>query len=209
MADYLKIPEVARRLDVSEKTARRYVKSGEIPSAFIAGTYRVSEEGLAEYLRSAEVKPGKGRAPNMSGHPEIEASTEGGNDLLEKVVGGSWIQQMNYHAAVCEKVVERGDSGLDWLRDINSMAVEFYMGYRYTVREFVRSRCTPEQLDYLDAAEQRMGKAMAETDRAFSSKLEEERGRLDQGVRDDLERQRKLREERMKGLQELDREAVS
>lgn len=203
MADYLKIPEVARRLDVSEKTARRYVKSGEIPSAFIAGTYRVSEEGLAEYLRSAEVKPGKGRAPNTSGHPEIEASTEGGNDLLEKAVGSSWIQQMNDHATVCEKVVERGDSDLDWLRDINSMAVEFYMGYRYTVREFVRGRCTPEQLDYLDAAEQRMRKATAETDRAFFSKLEEERDRIDQDKLGDIERQRKLREKRGEGLREL------
>ena len=57
MADYLKIPEVARRLDVSEKTARRYVKAGTIPSVFVGGAYRVSEEDLAKYLQGARVEP--------------------------------------------------------------------------------------------------------------------------------------------------------
>lgn len=57
MAEYLKIPEVARRLDVSEKTARRYVKAGTLSSTFIGGAYRVTEEDLAEFVHRAEVKP--------------------------------------------------------------------------------------------------------------------------------------------------------
>lgn len=57
MADYLKIPELARRLDVSEKTARTYVKNGTIPSVFVGGAYRVSEKDLANYLHRSEVKP--------------------------------------------------------------------------------------------------------------------------------------------------------
>src|SRR5215208_2495805 len=57
VADYLKIPEVARRLDVSEKTARRYVKAGALPSTFIGGAYRVTEEDLEEFVHRAEVKP--------------------------------------------------------------------------------------------------------------------------------------------------------
>jgi len=57
VAEYLKIPEVARRLDVSEKTARRYVKAGTLPSTFIGGAYRVTEEGLEEFVHRAEVKP--------------------------------------------------------------------------------------------------------------------------------------------------------
>ncbi len=63
MADYLKIPEVARRLDVSEKTARRYVKDGTLPSVFVGGAYRVSEEDLGDYLEGAKVQPGKAPAP--------------------------------------------------------------------------------------------------------------------------------------------------
>lgn len=50
MADYVKLPEAARRLGVSEKTARRMVKSGKLPAEFIGGAYRVSEEDLAEHL---------------------------------------------------------------------------------------------------------------------------------------------------------------
>ena len=63
MADYLKIPEVARRLDVSEPTVRRMVKSGRLPSVFIGGAYRVSETDLEEFLENAKVEPGKVEAP--------------------------------------------------------------------------------------------------------------------------------------------------
>jgi excisionase family DNA binding protein len=63
LADYLKIPEVARRLDVSEPTVRRMVKGGKLPSVFIGGAYRISEEDLAEYIESARVTLGKAQAP--------------------------------------------------------------------------------------------------------------------------------------------------
>ncbi len=63
MADYLKIPEVARRLDVSEPTVRRMVKGGKLPSVFVGGAYRVSEEDLEAYLENAKVVPGKAQAP--------------------------------------------------------------------------------------------------------------------------------------------------
>jgi excisionase family DNA binding protein len=75
VADYVKLPEVARRLDVSEKTARRMVKSGKLPAVFIGGAYRVSEEDLAVYLESARVDPGKAPAssqPSFNGLLEEE-----------------------------------------------------------------------------------------------------------------------------------------
>jgi len=64
LADYLKIPEVARRLDVSEPTVRRMVKGGKLPSVFVGGAYRVSEADLAEFLENAKVEPGKAEAPS-------------------------------------------------------------------------------------------------------------------------------------------------
>ncbi len=67
MADYLKIPEVARRLDVSEPTARRMVKGGKLPSVFIGGAYRISEEDLAKYIEGARVIPGKAQTPLSQG----------------------------------------------------------------------------------------------------------------------------------------------
>ena len=68
MAEQLKLPEVARRLGVSEKTARRYIKSGTLPSMFLGGAYRVSEEDLEAFLQGAKVTPGtnspkKARSP--------------------------------------------------------------------------------------------------------------------------------------------------
>ena len=62
MADYMKIPEVAQLLGLSEKTVRRRVKAGEIPSVFIGGVYRISRADLDEYLEFARVRPGKAEA---------------------------------------------------------------------------------------------------------------------------------------------------
>lgn len=68
MANYLKLQEVAHRLGISERTARRYVTRGELPSVYVGGSYRVSEEALDEYLRQAEVRPGKAPAqPSEAG----------------------------------------------------------------------------------------------------------------------------------------------
>jgi excisionase family DNA binding protein len=65
LAEYMKLTEVARRLDVSEKTARRLVKAGKLPSVFIGGAFRVSEEDLAEFLEAAKVDPGKAAASSQ------------------------------------------------------------------------------------------------------------------------------------------------
>jgi excisionase family DNA binding protein len=62
MAGYNKIPEVAYKIGVSEKTARRYVKSGELPASFIGGAYRVSDADLEKFLEGARFKPGKAGA---------------------------------------------------------------------------------------------------------------------------------------------------
>jgi len=85
VADYLKLPEVARRLDVSEKTARRMVKSGSLPAVFIGGAYRISEETLAEYLENAKVEPGKAQAPPSPEQPSL-------NGLLEEERRGDFLQ---------------------------------------------------------------------------------------------------------------------
>jgi excisionase family DNA binding protein len=73
VADYLKIPELARRLDVSEKTVRRYVKAGALPSTFIGGAYRVTEEDLKDFVRRAEVTPEEA-SPKGSGRSSPEPS---------------------------------------------------------------------------------------------------------------------------------------
>ena len=81
LADYLKIPDIARRLDVSEPTARRMVKGGKLPSVFIGGAYRVNEEDLETYIENARVL----HRPKAEALPELEA----GERREPKVVTGS------------------------------------------------------------------------------------------------------------------------
>jgi excisionase family DNA binding protein len=75
----LKLPEVARRLGVSEKTARRYVKSGALPSMFVGNAYRVSEEDVESFLQQSKVPAGggSGKAPNSPLEPSLFNVVEG------------------------------------------------------------------------------------------------------------------------------------
>ncbi len=75
MARLLKLPEVAQRLEVSEKTARRYVKAGVLPSAFVGNAYRVNEEDVEEYLRRAKVEVGD-NTPKAPAPPPLEEVPE-------------------------------------------------------------------------------------------------------------------------------------
>jgi excisionase family DNA binding protein len=71
VAEQLKLPEVARRLGVSEKTARRYVKAGALPSVFVGGAYRVSEEAVADYLSRARVRAAEHAPPRAVAPPSL------------------------------------------------------------------------------------------------------------------------------------------
>ncbi len=86
MADYLKIPELARRLDVSEPTARRMVKGGKLPSVFVGGAYRVSEEDLAAYLEDAKVRIGD-PSPKVVAPPSLEWALVAPDEEYE-----SWVE---------------------------------------------------------------------------------------------------------------------
>jgi excisionase family DNA binding protein len=113
LADYLKIPEVARRLDVSEPTVRRMVKSGKLPSVFIGGAYRVSEEDLAEYIEQARVTPGKAKAPSSSELPNFNGLLEEERRTTISDVLGSWRGMHEEAIARWSRAEERGFSSVD------------------------------------------------------------------------------------------------
>jgi excisionase family DNA binding protein len=64
VSSYLKLPEVAQRLGVSEKTARRYIKSGTLPSIFVGNAYRVHPNDLDGFVERTSVGHGVGEASN-------------------------------------------------------------------------------------------------------------------------------------------------
>lgn len=76
MANYLKLAEVARRLGISERTARRYVRAGELPSVFVGNSYRVRAEDLERYLEAAKVHPGGGSGKAQAPLPNFEVPGE-------------------------------------------------------------------------------------------------------------------------------------
>jgi excisionase family DNA binding protein len=124
LTDYLKIPEVARRLDVSEPTVRRMVKGGKLPSVFIGGAYRVSEKDLEEYLESAKVTPGKAprrspSEPSLLDGLDEERRTEADMvvhvESLDEVATG-WLSEFFHGAEMRRVCVERLDDGSAFLR---------------------------------------------------------------------------------------------
>ncbi len=131
--DYLKIPELSRRLDVSEPTVRRMVKGGKLPSVFVGGAYRVSEEDLARYLEAAKVRPGKAPAP-LSREVAEQAGlasevSEEARRLLSYLAGGierdvqrwqRWIKEVR------EKAVVPGPDPRTWARTVGYAAMGRY-----------------------------------------------------------------------------------
>ncbi len=204
MADYLKLPEVARRLDVSEKTARRMVKSGSLPAVFIGGAYRISEEDLEEYLESAKVTPGKAEAPSsqrslFNGGEEERREPKPpeppGHSFGEgwNLKASYWIECLNAQADLCERIIAHGDYDLETMWHLEGAALELWGTYSKTVRKLVHQWRTPGQADALHQAEDRMKAARTAARRAYQERRDAEEDR--QKVVD-LDARRRLREER-------------
>jgi excisionase family DNA binding protein len=89
MSSYLKLPEVAHRLGVSEKTARRYIKSGSLPSVFIGNAYRVEPDALTEFVEhsrgSHQSSEQVSTAPKSPSRPSPEARDELDKELRVNV----------------------------------------------------------------------------------------------------------------------------
>ena len=67
---WLRLREVARRLDVSARTVRRYIADGRLPAHRLpSGHWRVQEGELALGERQAAPHPPPGNARSGSGRP--------------------------------------------------------------------------------------------------------------------------------------------
>lgn len=102
MADYVKIPGLARRLDVSERTARRYIKAGVLPSSFIGGAYRVMEEDLARYIEAAKLTD----LPKAEAPPSSQPLLFSGGETQEERRA---IEALDAHLTKLEEALNRGE----------------------------------------------------------------------------------------------------
>ncbi|MBA2715357.1 MAG: helix-turn-helix domain-containing protein [Rubrobacteraceae bacterium] len=192
MADYLKIPELAQRLDVSEKTARRYVKAGALPSTFIGGAYRVTEVDLEAFLRGAEVKP-EDASPKAESPSSLEPSLFNGLEGGLNLKASFWIECLNTQADLCGRVIAHDDYDLETVWVLEGAMTELWGVYRLTVRKLVHQWRTPGQADALQQAEDRMKAARTATRQAYGERRDAEEDR--QKVVE-LDARRQLREER-------------
>ena len=56
--EYLTIDMAADKLGVHPKTIRRYISSGKISAQKVAGTWRINEESINQYINSCEANEG-------------------------------------------------------------------------------------------------------------------------------------------------------
>lgn len=55
-SSYYTLAEVARRLRISVKTVRRYVREGRLAAVRLGREYRVSAEALIEFLKNSTTR---------------------------------------------------------------------------------------------------------------------------------------------------------
>lgn len=168
MNDFLKLDDVAKRLNLSEKTARRYVRSGTIPSFMVGGQYRVSEADLEQFIQSRKFDP-KAEAP----FGQAEAGPEPSERRFH---AGAWIALLEQTARTCERLSSASDPDIDTLADVEVLCMELRGAYSVTVRELVQEWASEVGLSSrLELVDERLRNAR----RAISGKLQEELKKAD------------------------------
>jgi excisionase family DNA binding protein len=64
----LTVPEVAAVLNLSEKSVRRWIAEGRLPSVLVMGSRRVKPETIDDLIAQGEFH-GKGRQPKVRRNP--------------------------------------------------------------------------------------------------------------------------------------------
>ena len=54
--EYLTTEDIARHLDISEATVRRYIRTGKLPAVRLERAYRIRREDFERFLKEREVR---------------------------------------------------------------------------------------------------------------------------------------------------------
>jgi excisionase family DNA binding protein len=112
VSSYLKLPEVALRLGVSEKTARRYIKSGTLPSLFVGNAYRVHPDELDAFVERESVAHsvvGGSEAPKAPAPLEesVDKERRAQDFLLQFPSENQRIKLLSEASAICNGYTDR------------------------------------------------------------------------------------------------------
>jgi excisionase family DNA binding protein len=152
----LSLEDVARRLQVSDQTVRRWIKSGKLAAYKPGLEWRIKPSDLEEFLRAREVRP---KAPSRS---PFEPSLL--NGLEEERRRAEYVPRVWPRIKLLERAAEQWqrftDEGLYDLRSlsledlqtIDAVSLNIVINHSQDVHE-LKQACTLEQLERLKQAE--------------------------------------------------------
>ncbi|MBA2712323.1 MAG: helix-turn-helix domain-containing protein [Rubrobacteraceae bacterium] len=184
---YLSLSDAADALDISERTAYRWIKLGKLRAYKPGRDYRIPEAALKEAVEASEVHP-KAESPSS-----LEPSLFNGFEEGWNLKASYWIECLNTQADLCEQIIARGGYDLETMWHLEGAAIELWGAYSKTVRRLVREWASPGQVAPLQRAEARMRAARTATRQAYGEcrDAEEDRQKVV-----DLDARRQLREAR-------------
>jgi excisionase family DNA binding protein len=103
----LSLSEVAGLMGVSERTIRRWIKSGKLKAYKPGRDYRIPESAVREFVEESEVSPKAGRRSSLE--PTLFNGLE---DERRKAIYGSWLEFANRYAERWERRLDAGDFDL-------------------------------------------------------------------------------------------------
>jgi excisionase family DNA binding protein len=96
---HLSLAEAAERMGISERTARRWIKSGKLRASKPGRDYWIPESAITELVEESEVSPKAER--RSSREPSLFNGEEAGDERLEKPI------DLALHAAERQAIADR------------------------------------------------------------------------------------------------------
>jgi excisionase family DNA binding protein len=101
--EHLSLAEAAGRMGISERTARRWIKSGKLRAYKPGRDYWIPESALGELVEESEVHP-KAQAPPSAEQPSFNGLLE--EERREQHLG-AWKSYLSRRVEWCEKVLQK------------------------------------------------------------------------------------------------------
>jgi excisionase family DNA binding protein len=185
---HLSLTEVAGLMGVSERTVRRWIKSGKLRAYKPGRDYRIPESGLREFVEESEVSP-KGIAP-----PSLQRSFNG---LLEEERRlRPWIKYVSRRIEWCEKMFERSPAeefNNPWLSLETAIQWAIYVAVEsVALRDTLNTEVLPQADALTDEADEL--RALLDRFRQIEDRTDERvRAMMEEAGLDEEDQERRLR----------------
>jgi excisionase family DNA binding protein len=166
--EHLSLAEAAGRMGISERTARRWIKSGKLRAYKPGRDYWIPESALGELVEESEVHP-KAQAPPSAEQPSFNGLLE--EERREQHLG-AWKSYLSRRVEWCERVLQKSredsfnnpflslDTAIQWAIYVGIESAQLRDAVRTEVRSY-----TEEVRSYTDADSEIVGELHTLLDR--------------------------------------------